>query len=369
MTDPRLRKLADNLIRYSCAMKEGEKVLIEIFDCEEILAEEMLKAAYRAGVRPYFTIYNSKAEREWLLGADREQMEDRAKWERARMEQMDAYISFRGNHNTMESAGIPESQSKLYRSIFSREVQDVRLRKKWCVLRYPNEAMAQLSGMSTRDFEDFYFDVCTLDYEKMHRAMLPLKALMERTDRVRMVGPGTDLRFSIKGLPAIPCAGNCNIPDGEVFTAPVKDSVEGQISFNTPSLYQGFKFENLRLRFEGGKVVEATSNNTEKMNAILDTDEGARYVGEFAIGVNPYVTKPMCDILFDEKIVGSIHFTPGAAYEEAFNGNKSAVHWDLVWIQTPEMGGGEIYFDDTLIRKDGRFVLPELLALNPENLK
>ena len=229
--------------------------------------------------------------------------------------------------------------------------------------------MAQLSGMSTRDFEDFYFDVCTLDYEKMHRAMLPLKALMERTDRVRMVGPGTDLRFSIKGLPAIPCAGNCNIPDGEVFTAPVKDSVEGQISFNTPSLYQGFKFENLRLRFEGGKVVEATSNNTEKMNAILDTDEGARYVGEFAIGVNPYVTKPMCDILFDEKIAGSIHFTPGAAYEEAFNGNKSAVHWDLVWIQTPEMGGGEIYFDDTLIRKDGRFVLPELLALNPENLK
>lgn len=369
MTDPRLRKLADNLIRYSCAMKKGEKVLIEIFDCEEILAEEMLKAAYRAGVRPYFSLYSAKAEREWLIGADREQMEDRARWEAVRMQQMDAYISFRGNHNTAESAGIPQEQQAMYQAIYSREVQQLRLRKKWCVLRYPNEAMAQLSGMSTREFEDFYFDVCTLDYAKMDRAMDPLQALMEQTDRVRMLGPGTDLCFSIKGLPAIKCAGNKNIPDGELFTAPVRDSVNGRISFNTPSLYQGFKFENIALTFQNGKITEATSNNTEKTNAILDTDAGARYVGEFAFGVNPYVIRPMCDTLFDEKIAGSIHFTPGAAYEEAYNGNDSAVHWDLVWIQTPEMGGGEIYFDDVLIRKDGRFVLPELECLNPENLK
>ncbi len=369
MIDPRLSKLADSLICYSCAMKKGEKILIEIFDCEEILAEELIKAAYRAQVRPYVVTYSVKAERQWLLGADREQIEDKARWDAARMQQMDAYLSFRGNRNTAENSGIPTEKMALYQSIYSREVQQLRLRKKWCVLRYPNEAMAQLSGMSTRDFEDFYFDVCTLDYLKMDRAMEPLKTLMEKTDHVRLIGPETDLCFSIKGLPAIKCAGNKNIPDGEIFTAPVRESVNGTISFNTPSVYQGDKYENVKLTFKEGKIVDATCNHTEKMNAILNTDEGARYVGEFAFGVNPYVTKPMCDTLFDEKIAGSIHFTPGAAYEEAFNGNVSAVHWDLVWIQTPEMGGGEIYFDDVLIRKDGRFVLPELNCLNPENLK
>ena len=118
-----------------------------------------------------------------------------------------------------------------------------------------------------------------------------------------------------------------------------------------------------------GKIVKATANDTERINKVFDTDEGARYVGEFAIGINPYILKPMNDILFDEKIMGSIHFTPGNCYDNAYNGNHSAIHWDLVMIQTPEYGGGEIWFDDVLIRKDGRFVIPELQGLNPENLK
>ena len=192
---------------------------------------------------------------------------------------------------------------------------------------------------------------------------------MEKTDKVRLVAPGTDLRFSIKGLPAIKCAGTCNIPDGEVYTAPVKDSVNGVISYNAPSMQQGLKYENVRLEFKNGKIVSATSNYPEQINKIFDTDDGARYVGEFAIGVNPYVNVPMGDILFDEKIAGSIHFTPGCCYDECDNGNHSSIHWDLVLIMTEKYGGGEIYFDDVLIRKNGLFVLPELECLNPENLK
>jgi aminopeptidase len=229
--------------------------------------------------------------------------------------------------------------------------------------------MALQGSMSTTAFEDFFFDVCCLDYAKMSRAMDPLKELMERTDRVRLVARDTDISFSIKGLPAIKCDGQLNIPDGEIFSAPVKNSVNGRITFNTPALYNGFVYENISFLFKDGKIVEATSNATDMTNEVLDTDEGARYVGEFSLGVNPFITRAMKDTLFDEKITGSIHFTPGNAYDECNNGNKSAIHWDLVLIMTPEYGGGEIWFDGVLIRKDGRFTLPELQALNPENLK
>ena len=218
-------------------------------------------------------------------------------------------------------------------------------------------------------FEDFFFNVCTLDYNKMSRAMDPLVDLMQRTDKVHLVGPDTDLTFSIKGIPAVKCDGRCNIPDGEVYTAPVKESMNGVISYNTFSEEQGFTYENIRFEVKDGKIIMATANDTARINALLDTDAGARYFGEFAIGVNPYVLHPMKDTLFDEKICGSFHLTPGMAYEDAFNGNKSAVHWDLVMIQRPEYGGGEIWFDDVLIRKDGLFVIDELKCLNPENLK
>ena len=223
--------------------------------------------------------------------------------------------------------------------------------------------------MSTEKFEDFYFDVCNLDYSKMGKAMENLVEYLNRTDKVHIVGPGTDLTFSIKDIPSIPCAGDANIPDGEVFTAPVKDSINGTLQYNAPAVYQGFTFENIKLTFKDGKIIEATANDTKRINEVFDTDEGARYVGEFAIGVNPYVVTPMKDTLFDEKIMGSFHFTPGNCYDDAPNGNHSSIHWDLVCIQTPEYGGGEMYFDDVLVRKDGRFVVKELECLNPENLK
>jgi aminopeptidase len=228
--------------------------------------------------------------------------------------------------------------------------------------------MAQLAQMSTEAFEDFYFRVCTMDYSRMAVAMRPLVDLMQRTDRVRLVAPGTDLGFSIRDIPAIPCDGKMNIPDGEVFTAPVRDSVEGVIAFNAPTIYQGVSHEGVTLHFERGRIVKSSSSNPGHLEQVLDSDEGARSVGEFAIGFNPHVRRPMKDILFDEKIAGSIHFTPGQAYEEADNGNRSQIHWDLVLMMDPEHGGGEVWFDDTLVRKDGEFVLDELRSLNPAAL-
>jgi aminopeptidase len=242
---------------------------------------------------------------------------------------------------------------------------------KWCVLRWPSPSMAQLAQMSTEAFEEFYFNVCTLDYAKMDAAAKALKDRMMATDRVHLKGPGdTDLSFSIKEIPCVPCTGTHNIPDGECFTAPVRDSVNGVIHFNTPTVYNGVTFENIRLTFKNGQVVEASCDGEDdKLNSILDTDEGARYVGEFAIGFNPYILEAMKDILFDEKIAGSLHFTPGRAYDDADNGNRSEIHWDLVLIQRPEHGGGTIAFDDEIVRRDGLFITDDLAALNPDALK
>ena len=228
--------------------------------------------------------------------------------------------------------------------------------------------MAQQAGMSTEQFENFFFDVCTLDYSKMQPGMKALSEWMNKTDRVEIKGPGTNLNLSITGIPALPCGGRHNIPDGEVYTAPVRKSVQGHITYNAPTIYQGTPFDSIRLEFKDGKIIDATANNTKRINEILDSDPGARYVGEFALGFNPHILHPMRDILFDEKISGSFHFTPGQAYEQADNGNRSQVHWDMVCIQRDDYGGGTIHFDGKLIRENGRFVPKALQALNPENL-
>ena len=370
MFDPRILKLANSLINFSCALQPGEKVLIESIGGNEDLTRALIKAAYKAGAVPFLWTCDKSFDRELLLGATKEQLMLRAENDAALMAQMDAYIGVRGGTNAAETADVPGEKMNAYMKYYWAPVHgEIRVPKtKWVILRYPSPSMAQLANMSTEAFEDFYFNVCCLDYAKMDRAMDALKALMERTDRVHIVGPGTDLSFSISGLPAIKCAGKLNIPDGEIFSAPVRESVNGTIAYNTPSLTNGFTFTDIRFTFRDGRIVEAHANDDKRINEKLNIDEGARYVGEFAIGVNPFITFPMKDTLFDEKIAGSFHFTPGSCYDECDNGNKSSQHWDLVLIQTPEYGGGEIYFDDVLIRKDGRFVLPELDCLNPENL-
>lgn len=368
--DPRIQKLADLLINYSCNIQKGEKVLISYEgDCCRNLVRQLIKNTYAKGGMPYTEIRDSAITREILLGSTEEQIEFMKDCQLAQMKGMQAYIAIRAGSNTSELSDVPAEKLNMYSSV-TQPVLDYRVNEtKWVVLRYPNESMAQLAGKSLEAFEDFYFDVCTLDYNKMSKAMDSLVDIMELTDKVRIKGPGTDLSFSIKGIPAVKCGGEMNIPDGEVYTAPVRESMNGTISYNTPSEEQGFTYENIVFEIKDGKIFKASANNDERINQLLDTDEGARYFGEFALGVNPYILHPMKDTLFDEKIAGSFHLTPGAAYEDAFNGNKSSVHWDLVMIQRPEYGGGEIYFDDVLIRKDGIFVIPELECLNPENLK
>lgn len=371
MRDARIDKLAELLVNYSCELKKGEKVLIEAHDIDSELVVALVEKAYAAGGFPFVKIIDKRVDRAILNGLTEQAAALMRKYDSYRMEDMDAYIGIRGGNNSYELSDVPSVNNQIYQREYMLPVHhEIRVKKtKWVVLRYPNPGMAQLAGMSTEAFENFYFDVCTLDYRKMDKAMDALGALLNKTDRVRLIAKDTDLNFSIKGIGSNKCSGRRNIPDGEIYSAPVKDSVNGKITFNAPSIEQGLKHEHISLKFKDGKVIEATSNFTKELNAILDTDEGARYVGEFSLGINPYILTPMGDILFDEKICGSIHFTPGACYDDCYNGNKSSIHWDMVLIMTKEYGGGEIWFDDVLIRKDGRFVIKELECLNPENLK
>ncbi len=366
MTDPRITQLAHALVHHSCRVQPGENVLLELIDTPEEVGIELIRAVRAVGGVPHINLRRSRITAEMFAGATEPQYALIAELELDQMKKMQAYIAIRGSDNSFENSAVPAEAMKLTQ-FFMRPVHDQRVcRTKWCVLRWPSPSMAQAAGMSTQAFEDFYFRCCLADYDRLKVAMDKLAERMMRTDRVHILGPGTDLHFSIKGLPAIPCAGEMNIPDGEVFTAPVRDSVFGTVSYTAPSLYQGIPFDGVKLRFENGKIVEAHCNgNEEALLKILDSDEGARFIGEFALGVNPEVLLPMRDILFDEKIAGSFHFTPGNAYENCDNGNRSQVHWDLVCIQRPDYGGGEIFFDDELIRKDGRFLDPDLAALNP----
>jgi len=364
MHDARFDKLATLLVEYSTRLKRNETALIESFDAPDEMIIALIRAVRRAGAVPFVKIQRTRVNRELALAPSDRQLAFAARHELARMKKMDAYIGLRGSNNITELSDVaPERMQLIAKKM--RPVQDQRVRKtKWVVLRWPTPSMAQLAGMSTEAFEDFYFEVCTLDYRKLQPAMKALKSLMEKTDRVQIKGPGINLRFSIKGIPAVVCGGDHNIPDGEVFTCPVRNSVEGHVTFNAPSIYQSVAFDGIRLEFRAGKIVDASSNQTAKLNEILDSDAGARYVGEFSLGFNPHVLHPMRDILFDEKIAGSFHLTPGQAYEEADNGNRSQVHWDMVSIQRPDYGGGEIYFDGKLIRRNGEFLPNQLRSLN-----
>lgn len=369
MTDPRYPKLAKLLTGYSMALKKSDRALLDLIDVPDEFAVELIRAVRAAGAIPLVEVRHTRIGRELLRGTSAKHAALVRDIEMFRMKKVQAYVAIRGSYNASETSDVPGDLMALYSKVL-RPVLDYRVNKtRWVVLRWPTPSMAQAANLSTETFEDFYFDVCTMDYRRMARAMIPLQRRMQKADRVHLKGPGTDLRFSIKGIGARPCVGLRNIPDGEVFSCPAKTSVEGVIQFNTPTLYSGTRFENVRLEFRQGRIVRATSNNSPRLNEILDTDAGARYIGEFSLGFNPYIENPMCDILFDEKIAGSLHFTPGQAYEDCDNGNRSAVHWDMVLIQRPEWGGGEVWFDGELIRKDGLFMPADLKGLNPANLK
>ncbi|MDP3850225.1 MAG: aminopeptidase [Luteolibacter sp.] len=365
MHDARIDSLARQLVRYSTSLKKGEKVLLDLHDVPDSIGLALIREVRAKGALPFLRLHQGRLTRELLKGAEDAQYAVISKHLLAEIKDMDAYIAIRGGHNIAETSDVPAEKMKLAMK-HMRPVLDHRVRRtKWCVLRWPSASMAQQAGMSTEAFEDFYFKVCLLDYKALVPSMNALKKLMDATDRVEITGPGTKLEFSIKNIASIVCGGTYNIPDGEVFTAPVRDSVEGVVSHNAPTIYQGIPFDGIRLEFSKGKIVKAEAGGkTKQLNRILDSDPGARYIGEFALGFNPVIREPMRDILFDEKIAGSFHFTPGQAYEEADNGNRSQVHWDMVNIQRKDWGGGEIRFDGKLIRKDGVFLPKALAKLN-----
>ncbi|MBN2505870.1 MAG: aminopeptidase [Verrucomicrobia bacterium] len=369
MTDPRYPKLARLLVRYSTKITRDDVALLDLIDVPDDFAVVLMREVRRAGGLPLVEVRHTRVARELLRDTTERHAALVRDVESFRMKKVQAYIAVRGSANANENADVPAPRLALY-SRTLQPVLDYRVNHtRWCVLRWPTPSMAQAAGLSTEAFENLYFDVCTMNYPRMARAMIPLHRRMQQTDRVHLKGPGTDLTFSIRGIGAQMCRGDRNIPDGEVFSCPVKTSVQGVIQFNTPTLYAGSRFDNIRLEFKNGKIVRATGSNAKRLNDILNTDPGARYTGEFSLGFNPYILNPMCDILFDEKIAGSLHLTPGRAYKECDNGNRSAVHWDMVLIQRPEWGGGEIWFDGELIRKNGTFLPPDLRGLNPERLK
>ena len=369
--DERIIKLASNLLKHSVSLKKDENILIEMLgtDCSD-LADELIKQAKELGANAELTITDYTKLKEFLLVCSEEELKEYAKTDLEKMKKADAYIGIR-SANPKELNGIQKEKMELYNKLYQVPVHfEERVKNtKWCILRYPSEWLSQLAKMSLEEFTDYFYKVCTVDYDKMEKAMEPLKELLNNTKKVHIIGPGTDLKFSVKGIPAEKYYGTFNIPDGEVASCPTKYSANGYITYNTETVYNGITFNNIYFELKDGKIIKAEAGDkTKELNEILDTDEGARYIGEFAFGLNPYIKNTMGDTLFDEKVAGSFHFTPGDALEESDNGNRSSIHWDIVCIQTPEYGGGEIYFDDVLIRKDGRFVLKELEGLNPENL-
>ncbi len=361
----KIEKLAQIIVNHSLKVKENERVLITYQGVESIpLVKEIVKEVINRSGIVNTTYVNQDIENYISENLNKGIISDKTNKIKYEVENYDCFVNLCYRKSDYYHKNVNQDMyNKLMASI--KPYKEIQInQKRWVLLNYPSLVDSNKARKTPEEFYHYAFDVMTVDYGKMYEDMKPLKSIMEKTDRVHIVGPGTDISFSIKGMPAIICAGESNIPDGECFTAPLKNSVNGVITYNVDSPYHGEVFTNISLTFKDGKIVKAVANNNEKINEILDTDEGSRYIGEFSLGLNPKILEPMGDILYDEKIAGSIHFTPGCCYDECDNGNKSTIHWDLVLIQRKEVGGGEIYFDDVLIRKDGLFTLPELKNLN-----
>ena len=364
--DERLKKLSNTIVNYSIEVKENDRVLIQYENSEcKPLIKCLIKDIYKNKGIPSVRLCDNELYTLIKEGANSKTVDEIVKQKQFDVDNFDCFIRICYTENEYEDRNVDKDIRKEL-GAKSQSVDDIRINeRRWVLLNYPSLVDAYKAKMKYDDFYDFSMDVMNVDYASLNEKIKPLKDLMEKTDKVRILGPNTDITFSIKGMKAVPCCGTANIPDGEIYTAPIKNSVNGVINYNTPSPYRSNIFNNIKLEFKDGKIINATCNeNQNELEEIFDIDEGARYIGEFALGFNPMITKPMGDILYDEKIMGSLHFTPGRCYEDCSNGNISSIHWDLVLIQTEEYGGGEIYFDDVLIRKDGKFVLDELKDLN-----
>ncbi len=355
-------KLAEKILNFSCELKKGQNVLLQLVGLNGIgLLRALVETAREMETNPFVQIEDSEIQRMLIETGDRKFWENQAETDQLPlMKQMDAFLGIRASLNIYEQAAVSKKANKAYSDAF---VTPVHFKERvqntnWVVLRYPSESFAMNAKMPTQKFNEFYYKACLLDYSNLAEAMKPLEERLRNTGIIQLKGEGTDIEFSVKGQNWIPCYGKRNIPDGELFSSPVIDSVNGHITY-APSVYQGKPFEFVRLEVKEGKVVDFDSSNNDQLQEILDTDEGARRFGEFSFGLNPIIEQPMHDILFDEKIYGSNHLTLGNDYEEAPNGNESSIHWDLVCI------GADVYLDGDKIREGRKFIKDDLKALNP----
>ena len=362
MKDPRIEKLADILVNYSNEIKADEQVLIILYGAEGMpLALEIYKKCVQNGAHPRFELRENVFSRVFMENANKKQLNFLPKWQLDAAEATDAMFQIICDRNNMELAHI-DQKLMIERRKATKPLSDILHKKRWVLFEYPTNLGANNAGKSLEAWEDFVFNACLVDWEEISREQDVLKKIMEETDEVHLVADGTDLKVNIAGIPAIKCCGKQNMPDGEVFTAPQKNGVNGFITFNTPSMYMNKSFNWIKLWFENGKVVKTDSDNKKDLDEILNTDEGAKYVGEFSFGTNKNIQNPAKSILFDEKIGGSNHMALGKCYEEAPNGNDSAIHWDMI-IRHKE-AKGKVYMDGELFQENGVWVHPDMQKFN-----
>lgn len=362
-----LKDVAEHLIEKSVKLQKGENLLIDIININSMpLVYELIEKVREKEANVYTNIVDKKLLAKLLKNTNNNELKIWAEIDEYRMKKMDAYIGITSLTNKYDMKNVSSDNLNLYAAEHTYKVhlKERVENTKWCILNYPTELAAEASGMDDDEYFEFWGKANVMNYENYMDNIIKLKDLLDNTDNIRIVGKDTDLTFSVKDIPTTPCLGEYNLPDGEVFTAPVKDSINGYIKYNTKTMYNGVEFENIFFRFKDGKIVESYSDiNNEKLEQILNIDEGARYIGEFAIGLNKEIKNLVQNTLYDEKIAGSFHFTPGSAILESNNGNESKIHWDIVYLEKDDEES-KMYFDDVLIRERGQFVIDELKPLN-----
>ncbi|MGA5691437.1 aminopeptidase [Cytobacillus pseudoceanisediminis] len=360
-----MKILAKKMVSHSLGIKNGQKVYIDVLGRPSSFVEYLVRSIYEEGGKPFVKETDFSSYRALIEGGDKVHFEQLANYEVSKINAMDAYISIRADENIYELSNIDEKKYQVFLEnyIFPIQMAMASL-DKWLLIKWPTAGMAQLAKMNTNSFNELFFKSCTFDYKKMAEKVKPLKERLENADQVRIVSPNTDLRFSIKGMSSFVCDGRYNLPDGEIFTAPILDSVNGKIKFNVPASLMGMNFDDINLEFENGQIIHASCNNMGQLLKLIEKDRGSKQIGEFGIGLNTNIKHTTNSLIFDEKMSGSIHLALGQAYEMADNGNKSSIHLDMVLNQSLEQGGGELYFDNELIRKDGLFVPSDLVDLN-----
>ncbi len=356
--DIRIEKIAKILVDYSTEVKENDRVLIRTSPLAKDLALEVYKQCLLKGAYPWIRCELPGQTYIFYKYANEKQLKWFPEHEYEEIKRTDVYILIAGEHNTRELTNIDSSRISLRMKVL-KPILDYRVEKtRWVIFDYPTEALAQEAEMSLEEFKDFVFNACLLDWREMSKRLNIIKDKMKKVDKVRIVGEKTDLEFSIKGRNIIVADGKHNMPDGEVFTSVIEDSVNGRIFFDMPAVKMGQIVENIYLEFKNGVVVRYNAEkNKHFLEKMINTDIGSKRIGEFGIGLNYNIKRAVKNILFDEKIGGTIHLALGRGYKETGSKNDSAIHWDL--IKDMRKKGSKIYFDDEIVFEDGKWLLFE----------